>query len=341
MKEEKSTSTFTAALICTLLSSTAASPQSVSVETRATAESQTSVRTRDGGQGVNVETKSGAQSGTRTQVRDGAGAGVRVESGAAAASQTRVRTDGGAGTHIESGNASAAQSNVRLQGSGQGVNMDARSNAQSNTRTRVRDGGGNVSVESGAIAGSQTRVKTNGGAGTVIDSRSGAGAYSNVRVTAPPPQEGYPIYSAPTQQPVSPPVYAPPPLQPVTVESNASAAVGVTVPGPRRSVSCEKTEEIRIDDMNIKVINKSCRGKVMSLQAWRENGKTKIQFIFDNKGQPTATLKMSEMWFDRRGHAVDERIDEQRLAIEAGHNKAVNLTGPIPQAMTAVINLYR
>ena len=89
------------------------------------------------------------------------------------------------------------------------------------------------------------------------------------------------------------------------------------------------------------MINKSCRGKIMSVQAWRENGKTKVQFIFDNKGFSNTTLKMQESWFDRRGRAINESIDEQKFAVEAGHNKAVVITGPVPQAMTAVITFYR
>ena len=117
--------------------------------------------------------------------------------------------------------------------------------------------------------------------------------------------------------------------------------MGTPVPGNGRPASCEKIEEISIDDMNIKIVNKSCRGKITSLQAWRENGKTKVQFFFDNKGFSNTTIKMSETWFDRRGRAINESIDEQKFAIEAGHNKAVVLTGPIPQAMTAVINFYR
>ena len=50
---------------------------------------------------------------------------------------------------------------------------------------------------------------------------------------------------------------------------------------------------------------------------------------------------MSETWFDRRGRAINEMIDEQKFAVEAGHNKAVVITGPVPQAMTAVITFYR
>jgi hypothetical protein len=124
-------------------------------------------------------------------------------------------------------------------------------------------------------------------------------------------------------------------------DASASVTVGTTVQGTGRPVSCEKTEEITIDDMNIKIVNKSCRGKITGLQAWREGGKTKVQFFFDNKGFSNTTIKMSEVWFDRRGRTVTESIDEQKFAVEAGHNKAVVLTGPIPQAMTAVINFYR
>lgn len=277
--------------------------QGISVDTRSAAESQSNVRVQGAGQGVDVETNNSAQSGSRTRVRD-EGGGVRVE------------TQSGA----------ASQSNVRVQGGGAGQSIE---------------------VNSGAAAATQNRVRMdNGGAGAAIDSRSGAASQSNVRVYAAPPPE--PVLVVPQAVPSSPmvaplPTYsAPAPSQPVGTDPPPPVAAPNPSGGaPPRPVNCEKTEEVTIDDMTIKVINKSCRGKIMSLQAWRENGKTKVQFIFDNKGFSNTTLKMSEIWYDRRGRAIDEKIDEQKFAIEANHNKAVIITGPVPQAMTAVINFYR
>jgi len=245
--------------------------------------------------------------------------------------------------NVETRSAAESQTNVRVQG-GQGVEVDTRTNAQSGSRTQVQGAGGGVRVDSGAAAGSQTRVRTDGGAGTAIDTRSQAGAQTNIRVVDPNSQQPAPVYPYPAQQPAQPlasPAAPPPPMPLAAPDASASVTVGTTVQGTGRPVSCEKTEEITIDDMNIKIVNKSCRGKITGLQAWREGGKTKVQFFFDNKGFSNTTIKMSEVWFDRRGRTVTESIDEQKFAVEAGHNKAVVLTGPIPQAMTAVINFYR
>ncbi len=227
---------------------------------------------------------------------------------------------------VETRSAAESQTNVRVQG-GQGVEVDTKTKAQSGTKTQVQGGAAGVSVESGAAAASQTRVRT--------------GEPPTPQAVSPQvmPSSGYPA-SQPEQSiaiPAAPPVAVPSEAP----AANASVTVGTTVPGNGRPASCEKIEEISIDDMNIKIVNKSCRGKITSLQAWRENGKTKVQFFFDNKGFSNTTIKMSETWFDRRGRAINESIDEQKFAIEAGHNKVVVLTGPIPQAMTAVINFYR
>jgi len=317
LRTKRALSIVMAASLGMVVSSHGGFAQSVNVETRSAAESQTNVRVQ-GGQGVEVDTRTNAQSGSRTQVQ-GAGGGVRVDSGAAAGSQTRVRTDGGGGAAV-----------------------DTRS--QAGTQTRVRTDGAGVSVDSGAAAGSQTRVRTDGGAGTAIDTRSQVGAQTNIRVVDPNSQQPAPVYPYPAQQPAQPlasPAAPPPPMPLAAPDASASVTVGTTVQGTGRPVSCEKTEEITIDDMNIKIVNKSCRGKITGLQAWREGGKTKVQFFFDNKGFSNTTIKMSEVWFDRRGRTVTESIDEQKFAVEAGHNKAVVLTGPIPQAMTAVINFYR
>ena len=303
MRATKNVLAAIAATVCVLAPCSAVFAQGMSVDTRSAAESQSNVRVQGGGQGVEVETSNSAQSGSRTRVRDGA-------------SGARIDTQSGA----------ASQSNVRVQGGGAGQSIE---------------------VNSGAAAGTQNRVRMdNGGSGAVIDSRSGAASQSNVRVYAPPPQE--PILVAPQAPPSSPMVAPPPsyaapaPSQPVGAESPPPvAATNPSGAVPPRPVNCEKIEEVTIDDMSIKVINKSCRGKIMSLQAWRENGKTKVQFIFDNKGLSNTTIKMSEIWYDRRGRAIDEKIDEQKFAIDANHNKAVIITGPVPQAMTAVINFYR
>jgi uncharacterized protein YcfL len=289
--------------LCAIAPASLVWAQSVNVETRSAAESQNNVRIQGGGQGVEVETNSSAQSGSRTRVRDEGGA-------------VRVDTQSGA----------ASQSNVRVQGGAPGQSIE---------------------VNSGAAAASQNRVRMdNGGAGTVIDSRSGAASQSNVRVYAPP--QAAPLMGVP-QNETSIPMVQPPPVAAVPV---SPPPAGVDTPPPVagsnpagsmpvKPVNCEKIEEVSIDDMTIKIINKSCRGKIMSLQAWRENGKTKVQFIFDNKGFSNTTIKMSEIWYDRRGRAIDEKIDEQKFAIEANHNNAVIITGPVPQAMTAVINFYR
>ena len=277
--------------------------QGVSVETRSGAESQSNVRVQGGGQGVAVETNTSAQSGSRTRVRDGNG-GVQVD------------TQSGA----------ASQSNVRVQGGAPGQSID---------------------INSGAAAGTQNRVRIdNGGSGGIINSSSGAASQSNVRVYAPSPAG--PINAVP-QADTPPQLIVPPSPQAVPVSPPASAGdapIPATSANPVQStpvkpINCEKIEEVTIDEMNIKIVNKSCRGKIMSLQAWRENGKTKVQFIFDNKGFSNTTIKMSEIWYDRRGRAIVEKIDEQKFAVEANHNKAVIITGPVPQAMTAVINFYR
>lgn len=278
-------------------------PQGISVDTRSAAESQSNVRIQGGSQGIEVETNNSAQSGSRTRVRDAGG-----------------------GTQVETQSGAASQSNVRVQGGGAGQSIE---------------------VNSGAAAGTQNRLRMdNGGPGAVIDSRSGAASQSNVRVYAAPPTE--PVLIVPQAAPSSPMVVPPPsyasPAPPQPVGTEPPPPVAATNPSsavPPRPVNCEKIEEVTIDDMTIKVINKSCRGKIMGLQAWRENGKTKVQFIFDNKGFSNTTLKMSEIWYDRRGRAIDEKIDEQKFSIEANHNKAVIIMGPVPQAMTAVINFYR
>ena len=247
------------------------------------------------------------------------------------------------GVSVETRSAAESQSNVRVQGAGNGVSVETRSGAESQSNVRVQSGnsGQSIDVNSGAAAATQNRVRVdNGGAAAAIESHSSAGAQTNVRVNAP-------LTAAPTpviQQPdiaVGAPASPVAPVAPVVVDTQAGAASGATVQSTARPVNCEKTEEIVIDGMAIKVINKSCRGKIMSLQAWRENGKTKIQFIFDNKGFSNTTIKMSEAWFDRRGRVINEMIDEQKFAVEAGHNKAVVITGPVPQAMTAVITFYR
>ena len=237
---------------------------------------------------------------------------------------------------VETRSAAESQTNVRVQG-GQGVEVDTKTKAQSGTKTQVQGGAAGVSVESGAAAASQTRVRTGEPpAPQAMPSQA-------VSPQAMPPQvmpsSGYP--ASQPEQPIAIPAAPPVAVPSEAPTANASVTVGTTVPGNGRPASCEKIEEISIDDMNIKIVNKSCRGKITSLQAWRENGKTKVQFFFDNKGFSNTTIKMSETWFDRRGRAINESIDEQKFAIEAGHNKAVVLTGPIPQAMTAVINFYR
>ncbi len=282
MRIKQALSLVLAASLGMVVSSHSAFAQSVTVETRSAAESQTNVRVQ-GGQGVEVDTKTKAQSGTKTQVQGGA-AGVSVESGAAAASQTRVRT----------GEPPAPQAMPS-----QAMPLQA------------------VSPQAMPLQA--------------------------VSPQAMPPQvmpsSGYP--ASQPEQPIAIPAAPPVAVPSEAPAANASVTVGTTVPGNGRPASCEKIEEISIDDMNIKIVNKSCRGKITGLQAWRENGKTKVQFFFDNKGFSNTTIKMSETWFDRRGRAINESIDEQKFAIEAGHNKAVVLTGPIPQAMTAVINFYR
>ena len=275
----------------------------MTVDTRSAAESQNNVRVQGGGNGLNIETNSSAQSGSRTRVRD-AGQGVQVETQTGAASQNNVRVQGGA--------------------SGQSIEVD-----------------------SGAAAGTQNRVRMdNGGAGTASSNRSGSAAQANIGINSnspsvpvmiPPqaetPNQGIMPPAAQASTPVLPPVAG--------VEMAPSASTNPSAPIAVKPVNCEKVEEVTIDEMNIKVVNKSCRGKIMSLQAWRENGKTKVQFIFDNKGFSNTTIKMSEIWYDRRGRAIEEKIDEQKFAVEANHNKAVLITGPVPQAMTAVINFYR
>ena len=252
---------------------------------------------------------------------------------------------------VETRSAAESQTNVRVQG-GQGVEVDTKTKAQSGTKTQVQGGAAGVSVESGAAAASQTRVRTGEPpAPQAMPSQAmplqavspQAMPLQAVSPQAMPPQvmpsSGYP--ASQPDQPIAIPAAPPVAVPSEAPAANASVTVGTTVPGNGRPASCEKIEEISIDDMNIKIVNKSCRGKITSLQAWRENGKTKVQFFFDNKGFSNTTIKMSETWFDRRGRAINESIDEQKFAIEAGHNKAVVLTGPIPQAMTAVINFYR
>ena len=247
---------------------------------------------------------------------------------------------------VETRSAAESQTNVRVQG-GQGVEVDTKTKAQSGTKTQVQGGAAGVSVESGAAAASQTRVRTGEPpAPQAMPSQAVSPQAMPPQAVSPqvmPPQvmpsSGYP--ASQPEQPIAIPAAPPVAVPSEAPAANASVTVGTTVPGNGRPASCEKIEEISIDDMNIKIVNKSCRGKITGLQAWRENGKTKVQFFFDNKGFSNTTIKMSETWFDRRGRAINESIDEQKFAIEAGHNKAVVLTGPIPQAMTAVINFYR
>jgi hypothetical protein len=287
MRTKQALSLVLAASLGMVVSSHSAFAQSVTVETRSAAESQTNVRVQ-GGQGVEVDTKTKAQSGTKTQVQGGA-AGVSVESGAAAASQTRVRT----------GEPPAPQPMPSQAMPSQAMPSQA------------------------------------------MPSQAMPPQAMPPQAVSPQvmPSSGYP--ASQPEQPIAIPAAPPVAVPSEAPAANASVTVGTTVPGNGRPASCEKIEEISIDDMNIKIVNKSCRGKITSLQAWRENGKTKVQFFFDNKGFSNTTIKMSETWFDRRGRAINESIDEQKFAIEAGHNKAVVLTGPIPQAMTAVINFYR
>lgn len=242
---------------------------------------------------------------------------------------------------VETRSAAESQTNVRVQG-GQGVEVDTKTKAQSGTKTQVQGGAVGVSVESGAAAASQTRVRTGEPpAPQAMPSQAVSPQAMPPQAVSPQvmPSSGYP--ASQPEQPIAIPAAPPVAVPSEAPAANASVTVGTTVPGNGRPASCEKIEEISIDDMNIKIVNKSCRGKITSLQAWRENGKTKVQFFFDNKGFSNTTIKMSETWFDRRGRAINESIDEQKFAIEAGHNKAVVLTGPIPQAMTAVINFYR
>ena len=232
---------------------------------------------------------------------------------------------------VETRSAAESQTNVRVQG-GQGVEVDTKTKVQSGTKTQVQGGAAGVSVESGAAAASQTRVRTG-------EPPSPQAMPPQAMPPQVMPSSGYP--ASQPEQPIAIPAAPPVAVPSEAPAANASVTVGTTVPGNGRPASCEKIEEISIDDMNIKIVNKSCRGKITGLQAWRENGKTKVQFFFDNKGFSNTTIKMSETWFDRRGRAINESIDEQKFAIEAGHNKAVVLTGPIPQAMTAVINFFR
>jgi hypothetical protein len=291
-------------------------------------------------QGVNVETRSGAVSQNNVRVQGGDG-NVSVDSFSGAASQSNVRVQGGNGNvNVDSRSGAASQNNVSVQGGNGNVSVDSFSGAASQSNVRVQGGapGQSIDVNSGAAAATQNRVRVdNGGAGVGVDSRAAAGSQSNVRVYAP--DAPAPVMSQPDATvPVSP---QPPVQKPVSVDTQAGAAADVSVQATTRPVNCEKIEDVTIDEMSIKVINKSCRGKIMSVQAWRENGKTKVQFIFDNKGFSNTTLKMQETWFDRRGRAINETIDEQKFAVEAGHNKAVVITGPVPQAMTAVITFYR
>ena len=240
------------------------------------------------------------------------------------------------GVTVETRSAAESQTNVRVQGGGQGVDGESKTRAESSTRTRVRGGGAGVSVESAASADAQTRVKIEDASQAAINNRGKAAEKSNILVSPPSTVEPMPGSSSSTE--VARPGQS---AQPATQDARASASAAFNASGARPPVNCEKTEEVKIDEMNIKIVNKSCRGKIAGLQAWRENGKTRVQFIFDNKGFSNTTLKMSETWFDRRGHAVNESIDEQKFAIESGRNKTVILSGPIPQAITAVINFYR
>ncbi len=150
--------------------------------------------------------------------------------------------------------------------------------------------------------------------------------------TLPPP--GFETLQPPPRAPAS---TAAPSAPGLAAPADGSAAR----PMQRKAPPCETVLDFNQDGLDVRVVNKACRGTIVGLRAWREDGKTKVQFRIDNKGGGTEALRLAEAWSDARGRAIAEMLDEQRISLEAGRSRVVVLTGPVPQATSVVLSLSK